>query len=362
MVGARLSWRRSLSATAAVKQPACRGREIQLVVTKTAQWYKVGMKLHDFILKKNIRARMSDFRPDEPRIIGSPMRVKPRSLRYALVGSAFDYLFRFEIARRVPVIESRWIADHVAYGDSSRFFSPITNEIREFCQSRPDFNIDDFRDDKEHSRSVKKNGLTLCNVVTDPFEIYFLRAARKVVDEAHSDIAAYREMRRPSVGEQKQAAFHAVRLAKVDLIFRVALMDPTFEDADRDDIAELVELLTIVPWEQLPGSDPPILNPALGGQALGIGADADLISGDCLTEVKTTKNTSMSAEYLDQLLGYLILSRYRRQTNGTFPNVGRLGLYFARHGYFWVRDARVWTDRPGFAEFEHWFLSQMPGM
>lgn len=304
---------------------------------------------------------MKEFRPDEPRVIDSPVRTEPRSVRYALIGSAFDYLLRFEIARRVPAIEERWIADHVADGDCPRLFAVMENELREFCESRADFNRDDLMDEEEYSRARTKGEVTSRIVYTDPVEIYFLQAVRKVVGDARMEIAAFRKMQRPSVGEQKQAAFHAVRLAKVDAIFRAARLDPTFEDAERDDIGELVEMLAIVPWEQLLGTDPPILNPTLGCRALGIGTDADLISSRCLIELKVTKNRSMMPEWLDQLLGYFIMLRFHGQTKQKFPQVDRLGLYFARHGYFWVRDARIWTERPGFTEFEQWFLDQLPG-
>jgi hypothetical protein len=319
------------------------------------------ISLHAFLSQKHIRARMKEFRPDEPRVIDAPIRTEPRSARFALIGSSFDYLLRFEIARRVPAVEERWIADHVADGDCRRHFAFLKNEIREFCESRRDFNKDNFADVQEYSRPVRKGQITSRIAFTDPFEIYFLQAVRKVVHEARSEIAAFRRMQRPSVGEQKQAAFHAVRLAKVDAFFRAASLDPTFEIAERDDVAELVELLTIVPWERLLGTDPPLLNPTLGCRELGIGTDADLISSGCLIEVKVTKNRSMLPEWLDQLLGYFIMLRFHGQANRTFPKVSRLGLYFARHGHFWVRDTRVWTDRPGFADFEQWFLSQMPG-
>jgi len=319
------------------------------------------LSLHDFIAQKHVRARMKDFRPDEPRIIDAPLRVAPRSARYALIGSAFDYLIRFEIARRAPAIEERWIADHVADGHCHRLFAMMANELRAFCKSRSDFKNTDFTGVEEYSRPIKKGRATSQTVFTDPYEIYFLKTIRTIVDAARSEIAVFRKMQHPSVGEQKQAAFHAVRLAKIDAIFRAAVLDPSFEVAERDDIAELVELLGIAPWPQLLGNDTPVLNPTLGSSELGIGTDADLFCGDCLIEIKVSKNKSMLPEWLDQLLGLFIFSRFHEGTKPALQKVNRLGLYFARHGCFWVRDARIWTDRPGFAEFEQWFLDQTPG-
>ena len=296
-----------------------------------------------------------------PRRIPVPIRVEPRSARHGLIGSAFDYLMRFEIARRVPVVEDRWIADHVADGRCELTLSKMKDQLRKFCESRTDFRADEFADDWEESRPVR-TGRASCQIVfDDPHDIYFIRLVRKVVVEARSDIAAYRAIARPSIGEQKQAAFQAVRLAKIDVVFRAGLLDPTFEDAERDDLTELVELLGIVPWEQLLQGDCPILNPVFGCKELGIGADGDLLCGDCLIEIKTTKLNSVEPEWLDQQLGYFILARYHHRRDEREPEVTRLGLYLARHGYLWLRDASEWTDRPGFAEFEKWFLDQMPG-
>ena len=184
-----------------------------MVARQSAYWYKAVknprtmLSLHYFIAQKHVRARMKDFRPDEPRVINAPLRAVPRSTRYALIGSAFDYLIRFEIARRVPAIEERWIADHVADGRCHRIFAMMANELRAFCESRADFNKDDFTDAEEYSRPITKGQVTSQIVFTNPFEIYFLKTVRKVVNEARSEIAAFRKMQHPSIGEQKQAAF-----------------------------------------------------------------------------------------------------------------------------------------------------------
>src|SRR5262249_48932745 len=92
------------------------------------------------------------------------------------------------------------------------------------------------------------------------------------------------------------------------------------------------------------------LNPTFG-EAFG-GADADLISGDTLYEVKVTKDSTVKAEYLDQLLGYFLLARQQR----SFAEIKRLAIYFARHRHVWEQPSTCWTDRPEFPELERWFF------
>ncbi len=104
---------------------------------------------------------------------------------------------------------------------------------------------------------------------------------------------------------------------------------------------------------------PGFRNPTLVCSDLGIKADADLIVGDCLVEIKTTEKSKIEADWLDQLLCYFLLARHQRRASEEIPEIRSLGIYFARHGFFWKRYVRTWTDRPQFLEFEQWFLNQI---
>src|SRR5262249_21359892 len=52
---------------------------------------------------------------------------------------------------------------------------------------------------------------------------------------------------------------------------------------------------------------PAVLNPTFEGSPDVGGADADLILGDCLVEIKTTLNPCWNRDWLYQLLGYVLL-------------------------------------------------------
>jgi hypothetical protein len=303
---------------------------------------------------------MAEFRPKLPRVIGAELLVPSKSDRYTLIGSAFDYLLRFEIGRRSRnVIEKRWIASIVAAGMRVPLYDSMMDDFKTYCESRADFHPDALRDQSEFIALAESAAGSAGFQLTDPYQIYAHRAIRTVVEEARADVTEYRTMSRPSRGEQKQVAFQAIRLAKLDSVLRAGRLDPTFEKAERYDIDELVELLDIVPWTEILQEGSVLLNPTLGTSTLGIGADADLIVGACLIDIKTSERTSMDAEWLDQLLCYLLLARYDHRMAQTLPIIESLGIYFARHGCLWRQNARLWTERPQFLEIEEWFLQQL---
>ena len=91
------------------------------------------------------------------------------------------------------------------------------------------------------------------------------------------------------------------------------------------------------------------------------GADADIIAGDMLIDIKTVNERSAQTHYFDQLIGYFILARYARREDGSFPIINRLGLYFARHGYLWTWDVKALHDDAEFLTFERWFVDEASG-
>jgi hypothetical protein len=88
------------------------------------------------------------------------------------------------------------------------------------------------------------------------------------------------------------------------------------------------------------------------------GADTDLIAGDLLVDIKTTKKGEIDAKDLDQILGYLLLARKQRSVDPTFPVINRLGLYYCRHGYLWSLEASTWASHPEFPGIEQWFFQR----
>ncbi len=71
-----------------------------------------------------------------------------------------------------------------------------------------------------------------------------------------------------------------------------------------------------------------VLNPTFEGSADVGGADADLILGRTLIEIKTTKKAEIRPDWMRQLLAYALLD-YSNQYD-----IGSVGFYFPRQGLF----------------------------
>jgi hypothetical protein len=290
------------------------------------------MSLTSFLDMPDVRAKVKSLRPKLPRKISAPLKIEPRSKRYGLVGTAFDYLLRFELQRRAPhAISERWVAD----------YAPETI----------------WR--KTDSGSV---GMDL--LIEDDPQNYLppeevSQRARVLLDNAKGDVAAYVKLESPTRVQQAKLAMHAIGLAKLDTVYRAWRLEPGFEGAGYEDIQDLVDLLAIAPFDELLHDKLLLLNPNFRQTShLVGGADCDLITGDLLVDFKTTKKSEIQDNHLDQILGYFLLARKQRLIEPTFPVINRLGLYYCRHGYLWSLDASVWTSHPEFPGIEQWFFQR----
>jgi len=153
-------------------------------------------------------------------------------------------------------------------------------------------------------------------------------------------------------------AAHAIRLARLELLYRVGFLDPKLERAAaREDVDDLLAMLSIVPFDRLAHGTPLLLNRDFGDASeLVGGADVDLISGDVLVEFKATTRGSLTTQDLDEILGYYLLARRARSSDPEFPRIERLGFYLCRHGVLWTLHTRAWTRNPQFGKVEQWFF------
>ena len=182
--------------------------------------------------------------------------------------------------------------------------------------------------------------------------------ARKVVDDARAVLASYLKTTIPDFPQRAALATQTIRLAKLDAVVRGSALDPDFDaEASSDQVTDLLRMLDIVPWDSLVENEVLILNPTFGSSSKMVGgADGDLIAGDLLVDFKTTRKDAIDVTDLDQLLGYSLLSRHERKTDPNFPNIRRVGLYYARRGYLWLYPVSKWTEHPEFPSVEDWFV------
>lgn len=341
------------------------------------------MSVTTFITQKEHVAKLKVLRPPPPRAIGAPLLIPPRSKRFGLIGTAFDYLLRFEIERWAPHAKTkRWVAqsaaelffDHRKQPDGS-FRSLIPDaELAKLAAIVAGDSLDESSDISfgqetgvtERSRSpytVERFAPSLCKsgeVHHESVKTSYKIGNRALAVVRAAKSAQQRYIKLPIVGreDQEEIARHAIRLAKIDTIFRAARLDESlFWEPESDDVQELAAMLAIVPFDAWAESTL-ILNPTFGEASRKIGgADCDLLAGDLLVDFKTTKEGLVAVQSLDQLLGYYLLTRNERTRNPSFPEIKRLGLYFARYGFLWERPVSQWVDHPQFEEIENWFVA-----
>lgn len=290
------------------------------------------MKLTDLIREPVVRQRIKPLRPMFPRKMMAPLLVAPRT-RSDLVGSAFDYLLRFEIHRRSEKASGvRWVADHAPDVLRAAHRGEYQLRVRTPDGGPP-------------SPAPPPGG--------------FLRAAKRadrVLANARNAFENY-IIHDPVPDARPQLAAHAIRLARLDLIYRAHFVETEFDRADPGDVEDLLAMLDVVPFTEFQLNRRVLLNPTFGTASLEIGgADADLITGDLLIDLKTTKQDTIEASYLDQLLGYYFLARRARLADKRFPLVRQVGLYFARRGFMWTMNTAEWTSNPIFRSTETWFF------
>jgi hypothetical protein len=287
------------------------------------------MSLKSFVALPDVKDKIKPLHRDLPRKITDPLLVKPHSKRYGLVGTAFDYLLRFELQRRAPhAVTEPWVAERAP--DIIWRVIPT--------------------DGGKGTSSMLKGDNDLCDAEDS-------KLARAVLGNAKAALVAHLENKSPTRDQFVDLAVHAIRLAKLDLVYRAGHLDPRFEQADSDDVEDLLDMLEIVPFDSLSHSEVLLLNPTFknSSQLVG-GADADLIAGDLLVDFKVTKDGAIKEEYLNQLLGYFLLARNQRRLDPKFPEINRGALYFCRHGHLWPLDVTAWTEHSRFTEIEDWFF------
>lgn len=265
-------------------------------------------------------------RPKFTRKFSVPLLAAPRSKRFSLVGTAFDYLLRFELQRRAPhAVVKPWVAENAL-----------------FWLGRPMVC-------GKGTVSIEHDLLK----TAEPTEVV-AQYADQAIANAKAALASYVKEKAPSTSLQRGLAVHAIRLANLDVIHRAMQLDPNFMDVATDDVEDLVGMLNIVPFDKLIDAKLMLLNPTFGEASLLVGgSDADLIAGDMLVDFKTTKQDEMDVGDLDKMLGYFLLAR-------KCPNmpINRIGLYYARRACLLSFNTLDWLAHPEFSEIEAWFFKR----
>lgn len=154
-------------------------------------------------------------------------------------------------------------------------------------------------------------------------------------------------------------AHAAVVLASYDVVARTGRFGELAGRVPREARQDVLALAQAVPQNQFHAQVQLILNPQFHAAGRVGGADADVMLDDLLLEVKATRQLHLDGTYLQQLTGYLVLDRLAGTVGSTTP-IRRLGVYYARHGVLQVLPVKD-LYRPGLLpQLVSWFDESLP--
>lgn len=260
--------------------------------------------------------------------IGAELKAPPVTRRYSMVGSAFDYLARWWLKRKFPgANEKPWVAEAATSMLRMRAGELVVVKTDNGSSLEP---AGDWLDASGKLKRSPGDGMQVGRVTGVTPEKR--RLAGLAVRALESAKFAQRDYLR--TGQTNDGMLEAaIGLAKLDVVYRAGMTDQIETTPDAGDISDLRSL-----WQTLEAGglrdigEPLALNPTFGpASRLVGGADADIMAGGLLVDIKTTKKGRFERQYFDQLVGYWALSVIGG-IDGYAGQIDKLGVYFSRHG------------------------------
>ncbi|MBO9336885.1 MAG: hypothetical protein J7455_19850, partial [Roseiflexus sp.] len=248
------------------------------------------MSLTSFLERKDVRDRFRQEFAMPGMKVKRELLAPPLSNRYSLVGTAFDYLARFYVKRLNPhAITRRWIAEQVLLDLS---WMPIWRQ-----NSQSDTTVYGFSWTPQEDYIKDKRGTILRLSELE-------KKVRQIVERARVDYADYLSSGRIT----DELVESALRLAQIDPIFRLGVVDKNLGDVHKEDMDDLLKLISLIDSQFFKAYCLCLLNPTFGeASSLVGGADADLVIDNAIIDIKTTKNFRLDREDFNQLIGYFVL-------------------------------------------------------
>jgi len=250
-------------------------------------------------------------------------------LNYSVIGQAFDYLLRFLLEHRYQSIinsSDGWVAD-TAFNRLNDSYEKSSADIIEVGTKR----------------DVKINRVEFLTMLKDEYS-----ASKENYERFIKDGILNESLMRS-----------ALFLARLDIFVRSGIVDANIGNESQPDIQDLTQIVSLVRDEDFKAEHRCILNPDFGeGSQLVGGADADLIIDDTLIEIKTSKILDVEREFLNQLIGYYILSLIGGVNDDkNLKPIKNIAIYFARHAVLWKIPIAEMADEKAVLEFKDWFYT-----
>lgn len=263
------------------------------------------MSLTSFLKIPAVKAVFAQEFPIPMISLKGEMLARPVTKHYSLIGTAFDYLLRFNLERLNPkAITAPWVAIQ-GVAVASKFFS------------------------KEYEK------------------------AKKSLEEAERLYADFIKTGSVDDGGILRAA---ILLAQLDPIYRALVIDENMGKVEDGDMQDLTNLIKAVKPELFKCDYHCLLNPTFGeGSQLVGGADADLILDGRLIDIKTSVKMEFSREHYNQLVGYYILSRIGSIPGFEGGRITDMGIYYSRYGVLKTIPTKSLDEHPRIDKFTRWF-------
>lgn len=235
---------------------------------------------------------------------------EPLTKRYGLVGTAFDYIFRFYLERlnNSNNTSKIWVAEQAI-------------ERLKFHKEKYEIGIKIINSVKEHRKEFIKTG----------------------------------EL-------SKELIRQTLRMSYLDPVFRAGQgVEYIGTDADIEDVNDIENLFLLVKESMFKAENICILNPTFGQASRYVGgADADIIIDNKLIDIKTTKKLEFTLNYFCQIIGYLILHRISGIDGEKEKiEINQLGVYYSRFGYLFLFNVEDIVDSNSLQEFTTWFENKI---
>ena len=285
------------------------------------------MSLTSFLQCQDVKERFRSEFAMPKTALRQPLLAPPLSNRYALVGTAFDYLMRFYLKRLNPNAQaSPWVAQQV-FSPLLLPFSPLFEPVA----TKRDTVV-----------SYRENELG--------------EKAHQILEQAEANYSHYL-----ASGELTDSLIEsALRLAQLDPIIRAGVVGQDLGTVHQEDVEDLRKLISLVDPPAFTASQRCLLNPTFGkASSLVHGADADLVIDDAIIEIKTTKDLQLKRKYFDELMGYFVLDRIEAMSSpDPRPGISKVGIYFSRYAYLYIMDLAGIVRPDTLPSFMDWFVTR----
>lgn len=249
------------------------------------------------------------------------IKAKPLSENHLINGIAFEHLMKFYLNYYYPeAVESEWRAER----------------------------------NMQLWGKLKKDG-SMWNL-----RIPVMKLTKNILEIVKNDYNQYLE-----TGELTESLIgNTIFLARAEYYNNYGLDIPALiqKPIDKNDIKDLKNIFSLLDIEIFNTTDKVFLSPSFNEGSVLVGdATADLIIGNRLIDIKTTKKNGFTLDMFLQLIGYYILAQIggigEQKVDGN--TITELGIYFSRYGYLYTFKIEDVVDIQNLPEFIDIFKSQV---